>query len=90
MLYSLNIIARFFPFVKRETEIFPENSRYRLFLSLIRQGIFYVPFILVLPRLLGALGIYLAQPAADVLTVLVCLRSVGSMKRIASRNMGKE
>ena len=49
-----------------------------------------MPFILVLPKLLGVLGIYLAQPAANVLTVLVCLRSLGSMKRIASRNMGKE
>lgn len=66
------------------------DSRYGLFLSLIRQGLFYVPFILVLPKLLGVLGIYLSQPAADVLTILVCLRSVGSMKRIASRNMGKE
>ena len=63
-------------------------SRYGLFLSLIRQGLFYVPFILTLPKLLGVTGIYLTQPAADVLTILVCLLSVKSMKRIASRNMG--
>ena len=63
-------------------------SRYGLFLSLIRQGLFYVPFILTLPKIFGVNGIYLSQPAADVLTVAVCLCSVKSMKTTASRNMG--
>ena len=62
-------------------------SRYGLFLSVIRQGLFYVPFILILPRALGVTGIYLAQPAADILTILVCLFSVRPMKRTASENM---
>lgn len=34
------------------------------FLSLCRQGIFFVPFILLLPQLIGLLGVQLAQPAA--------------------------
>lgn len=63
-------------------------SRYGLFLSLIRQGLFYVPFILVLPKFLGFRGICFSQPAADVLTILVCLCSVKAMKTAASRNMG--
>ena len=63
------------------------ESRYGLFLSVIRQGLFYVPFILILPRLFGVAGIYASQPAADVLTILVCVFSVPAMKRIASRNM---
>ena len=63
-------------------------SRYGLFLSMIRQGLFYVPCILTLPRFLGVTGIYAAQPAADVLTILVCVCSIRAMKRIASRNMG--
>jgi putative MATE family efflux protein len=62
-------------------------SRYGLFLSLIRQGLFYVPFILVLPRRFGVTGIYFAQPAADLLTILVCVLSVRPMKKTASRNM---
>lgn len=62
-------------------------SRYGLFLSLIRQGLFYVPFILTLPKLMGIVGIYLSQPAADVLTILVCLFSIKPMKATASRNM---
>ena len=62
-------------------------SRYGLFLSVIRQGLFYIPFILTLPKLLGVTGIYFSQPAADILTVLVCACSVRAMKRIASQNM---
>lgn len=64
------------------------EARYGLFLSMIRQGLFYVPFILVLPRLFGVTGIYFAQPAADVLTILVCLASIRPMKRIASQRIG--
>ena len=54
---------------------------------MIRQGLFYVPFILVLPRLIGVAGIYLSQPMADILTILVCLLCIRPMKSIASRNM---
>ena len=65
------------------------ESRYGLFLSMIRQGLFYVPFILILPRLFGVAGIYFSQPAADVLTILVCVLSIKSMKRIASERIGQ-
>lgn len=64
-------------------------SRYGLFLSLIRQGLFFIPFILTLSRFFGVTGIYLSQPAADVLTILVCLCSVKAMKAAASRNMAE-
>ena len=47
----------------------------------------YVPFILLLPRLLGVTGIYFSQPAADLLTVLACLLLIRPMKRTASKNM---
>ena len=63
------------------------SSRYGLFLSLIRQGLFYVPFILILPKIMGVTGIYLAQPLADILTGAVCLYSVKPMKRTASERM---
>ena len=65
------------------------EARYGLFLSVIRQGLFYVPFILVLPKLLGVTGIYASQPMADILTILVCLFSIPAMKRAASRNMNE-
>ena len=63
------------------------DSKYGLFLSFIRQGLFYIPFILTLPRFLGVKGIYLSQPAADILTIIVCICSIKSMKNIASKNM---
>jgi len=63
------------------------SSRYGLFLSVIRQGLFYVPFILILPKIMGVTGIYLAQPLADILTGAVCLYSVKPMKRTASERM---
>lgn len=62
-------------------------SRYGLFLSLIRQGLFYVPFILLLPGWLGIRGIYWAQPLADVITIAVCILSIRPMRLIASANM---
>ena len=63
-------------------------SGYGLFLSAIRQGLFYIPFIMVLPRVFGVNGICASQPAADVLTIIVCLLSIRPMKRTVSRNMG--
>ena len=62
-------------------------SGYGLFLSLIRQGLFYTPFILILPKVFGVNGIYFSQPAADVFTILVCVFSVKKMKLLASKNM---
>ena len=62
-------------------------SKMGLLLSMIRQGILYVPFILTLPGLMGVRGIYLSQPAADLLAILLCALLVRPMKRIASRNM---
>ncbi|MEG0753563.1 MAG: MATE family efflux transporter, partial [Angelakisella sp.] len=62
-------------------------SRYGLFLSAIRQGLFYIPAILLLPKFLGVWGIYYAQPIADVLTLAVCLLSYKAMKRIANQTM---
>lgn len=63
------------------------SSKMGLLLSMIRQGIFYIPFILILPTLLGVQGIYYSQPAADVLTLIVCLFLIKPMKQIASKNM---
>lgn len=64
-------------------------ARMGLFLSVIRQGLFYVPFILLLPRALGVTGIYLSQPAADALTILLCSYHVKPMKRIAAERMAQ-
>ena len=38
------------------------------FLAAARQGIFFIPVVLILPGLFGLLGVQIAQPIADVLT----------------------
>ncbi len=63
------------------------SSRYGLFLSTIRQGLFYIPCILLLPRYLGVTGIYFSQPIADVFTLMVCLLSYKNMKNTAVSHM---
>lgn len=43
------------------------------FLAVARQGLFFVPFVLLLPPVLDALGIQAAQSAADILTFLCAI-----------------
>ena len=57
---------------------------------MIRQGLFYLPAIMILPKFLGVQGIYFSQPLADILTILVCLILLKPMKQIASKVIEKE
>ena len=41
------------------------------FLACCRQGVFFIPLILTLPRMFGLLGIEICQPIADMLTFVV-------------------
>lgn len=43
------------------------------FLSCTRQGIFFLPFILILPRFLGITGVEITQPVADLCNFFCCL-----------------
>ncbi len=55
-------------------------------LASCRQGIFFVPLILLLPRLLGLDGILLTQPLSDVLTFLISIPfNICFLKRILSQ-----
>lgn len=62
-------------------------TRYGFFLSVTRQGIFYIPLIIVLPKAFGLFGIYLSQPIADFLTLLICIVSYPFMKRTIDKNI---
>lgn len=42
-------------------------------LALARQGIFYIPLMLLLPRLMGETGITIVQPAADALSFIITI-----------------
>ena len=50
-------------------------------LSMARQGIFFFPAILILPRLLGLTGLQLVQPAADLCAFLLTIPLVGPVLR---------
>lgn len=47
------------------------KARPALLLTLTRQGFFFIPLILVLPNFMGALGVWLSFPIADVLATAV-------------------
>ncbi|MBS1369688.1 MAG: MATE family efflux transporter [Lentisphaeria bacterium] len=43
------------------------------FLGLARQGVFLIPFVLLLPPLIGVLGVQAAQPVADLISFAVSI-----------------
>ncbi len=43
------------------------------FLAAARQGLFFIPAVLILPSFLGVLGIQLAQPISDICTLLCAI-----------------
>jgi putative MATE family efflux protein len=42
-----------------------------LFLTLLRQGLFFIPLILILPKFYGELGVWISFPISDILSTLV-------------------
>lgn len=62
--------------------------------SVLRQGIYFIPLILVLPRTLGLYGILLTQPIADALSVVtayfICRGILREMNEKRRQQVGKE
>ncbi|MGL5434477.1 MAG: MATE family efflux transporter [Lachnospiraceae bacterium] len=50
-------------------------------LSIARQGLFFIPAIILLPTLMGVNGIVVAQPLADLLTLALTLLIANPLKR---------
>ena len=50
-------------------------------ISIARQGIFLIPALLILPRVMGLTGIQIAQPIADALTFVLAILVVGGILR---------
>lgn len=60
------------------------------FLTSMRQGIFFIPLILLLPGFIGILGVEIAQPIADAVTFIFCIPyMIFFLKRLQSEE-GKE
>ncbi len=55
------------------------------FLAMCRQGVFFLPLILILPRLFGITGVEVAQPIADLCTCLTCVPfAIAFMKKLST------
>lgn len=56
-------------------------------MALARQGIFYIPAILILPRMFDITGIALAQPVADILSfVLTIFLVIPTVKKLKTKS----
>lgn len=69
------------------------EAKTAMFLSLLRQVILLIPFILILPRLfnLGVNGVWIAQPLSDVISsVITVVILVKTMRRMNSEKVEDE
>lgn len=60
-----------------------------IILSMCRQGIFYIPLILILPGQFGLLGIQMTQTVSDVFTLIVSVPFLVHFLRLLKRKEGE-
>lgn len=60
-----------------------------IILSMCRQGIFYIPLILILPGQFGLLGIQMTQTVSDVFTLIVSVPFLVHFLRLLNRKEGE-
>lgn len=59
-----------------------------LFIALLRKVILLIPLAIILPKFMGVIGIYRAEPVADIISVLTTsVLFVITVKKVL-RNMG--
>lgn len=75
MLRYLSISLVFQPMLISTNMLLQTTTHIRAasFLASTRQGLFFIPLLLILPPLLGIRGIQIAQPIADVMSSLVAI-----------------
>jgi putative MATE family efflux protein len=54
-----------------------------VFLSTFRQGIFFIPVIVIMPKILGITGVIYSQAIADLLTTIVTIFFAVNIKKVA-------
>ena len=62
------------------------KAKAALFLSILRQGIFFIPSLIVLNNIMGFDGFIHAQPAADILTTIVSLLVLFTIVKNATKS----
>ena len=61
-----------------------------LFISISRQGIFYIPLLYLLSNFYGEFGIYLSQPVSDVFSFLLAVFIVHRNNKYVSIKLGEK
>lgn len=86
-VFGLHIVFAVFPLVGFQmvaTNFFLSigMSKKAIFLSLTRQMLFLIPFLIILPRFYGTLGVWISIPMADtVATVVTALVLVNQFRK---------
>jgi putative MATE family efflux protein len=89
-VYGLRIVFAAFPIVGFQmvaTNFFLSigMSRQSIFLSLTRQLLFLLPFLLILPRFIGITGVWVSMPAADLsASIFTALLLVSQFRKFTS------
>lgn len=86
------VLAPVLGFVMLTTTFFQaiDESVSSSIITLIRQVIALIPFIIVLPRIFGTIGIFYAQPISDLIaTLLSAVLIIRSFKKITARQIEK-
>lgn len=65
----------FLPFAVITNMLFQATGQYKqgIFLASCRQGVFFIPLVLIIPRLFGLTGLELCQPIANILTAITSI-----------------
>ena len=65
------------------------QAKVSLFIALLRKVILLIPLAIILPKFMGVIGIYRAEPVADIISVLATsVLFVITVKKGFWRNMG--
>ena len=84
--HALRIIVAIFPIVGYQivaTSFFQSigYARKAIFLSLSRQLLFLLPFLIVFPRLWGTDGVWWSMPASDIVAALIALLMISRLMK---------
>ena len=63
------------------------------FLAIARQGVFFIPLVLILPQVFGLTGLQMTQSVADVLTAvftaIFTVKTLRSLDKLIEENQNK-
>ncbi|MBO7372291.1 MAG: MATE family efflux transporter, partial [Bacteroidales bacterium] len=89
--HALRIIVAIFPIVGFQivaTSFFQSigYARKAIFLSLSRQLLFLLPFLIIFPRLWGTDGVWWSMPASDIVAALIALLMISRLMKTFGRD----